>query len=65
MASPYEKIIKKITDTFSDGLSPLKTLNQNQEIIIIQNKKIIELLDSINSKLSDPSPDARQVPPAE
>jgi hypothetical protein len=49
MASSYEKVIKKIMDNFSEGLSPLRALVQNQEIIIIQNKKIIDLLDSINA----------------
>lgn len=56
MASSYEKVIKKVIDSFSEGISPLKAVVQNQEIIIIQNKKMIELLDSINCKLeSQPS----------
>lgn len=52
MASSYEKVIKKVTDSFSEEISPLKSIVQNQEIIIIQNKKMIELLDSVNSKLA-------------
>jgi hypothetical protein len=51
MASPYEKIIKKITDSFSESMAPLKIMVQNQEIIIIQNKKVIELLDALSGKL--------------
>ena len=51
MAS-YEKVFKKIYDSFSEGFAPLKSIVQNQEIIIVQNKKIIELLDSLNTKLN-------------
>ena len=51
MAS-YEKVFKKIFDSFSEGFAPLKSIVQNQEIIIIQNKQIIELLDSLNVKLA-------------
>ena len=47
----YDKIIKKITDGFSGALAPLHTIIQNQEIIIIQNKKTLELLDAIHTKL--------------
>ncbi|MCX7781536.1 MAG: hypothetical protein N2491_11645 [Negativicutes bacterium] len=61
MASSYEKIIKKIMDHFAEGLAPLRTIVQNQEIIIVQNKKIIELLDALNAKLAA----SQQVPPAE
>lgn len=59
MASSYEKIIRKVIDSFTEGVSPLKTVVQNQEIIIIQNKKMIELLDSINSKLATPPFDSQ------
>lgn len=52
MASPYEKIIKKITDSFAESMAPLQIMVKNQEIIIIQNKKVIELLDALSGKLS-------------
>lgn len=52
MASPYEKIIKKITESFSESMAPLQIMVKNQEIIIIQNKKVIELLDALSGKLS-------------
>ena len=65
MASSYEKIVKKITDAFTEGTLPLRTMVKNQEIIIIQNKKIIELLDSINCKLDADSAERPIVPPVE
>lgn len=62
MASSYEKIIKKLMDTFTDGLSPLRTITQNQEVIIHQNKQIIELLDSMDDKLGHRPAETPQSP---
>jgi len=46
MASP-EKMFKMMLDEIHEGTAPLKTVVQNQEIIIVQNKKIIELLEKL------------------
>lgn len=46
MASP-EKMIKLLLDEIHQGTAPLSTVVQNQEIIIIQNKQIIELLEQV------------------
>ena len=46
MASP-EKMIKLLLDEIHQGTAPLSTVVQNQEIIIIQNKQIIELLEKV------------------
>jgi len=46
MASP-EKMFKLLIDEVHQGTAPLSTIVQNQEIIIIQNKQIIELLEQV------------------
>jgi len=46
MASP-EKMFKLLLDEIRLGTAPLSTVTQNQEIIIIQNKQIIELLEQV------------------
>ena len=46
MASP-EKMLKLLLDEVHQGTAPLSTIVQNQEIIIIQNKQIIELLEQV------------------
>lgn len=46
MASP-EKMFKMLIDEIHQGTAPLSTVTQNQEIIIIQNKQIIELLEKV------------------
>jgi len=46
MANP-EKMFKMMLDEIHEGTAPLKTVVQNQEIIIVQNKKIIELLERL------------------
>ncbi|WP_425059315.1 hypothetical protein SCACP_39980 [Sporomusa carbonis] len=47
MAS-YDKLVKYLGDKFQAGLSPLGEIIKNQEIIITQNKQIIDLLTRIN-----------------
>ena len=46
MASP-EKMFKLLIDEIRAGTAQLITVTQNQEIIIIQNKQIIELLEKV------------------
>lgn len=46
MASP-EKMFKLLIEEIRQGAAPLNTVIQNQEIIIIQNKQIIELLEKV------------------
>jgi len=46
MASP-EKMFKLLLDEIHQGTAPLSTVVQNQEIMIIQNKQIIELLEQV------------------
>jgi len=54
MSSP-EKMFKLMLDEIHQGTAPLPTVVQNQEIIIIQNKQIIELLEQIRLSSSDHS----------
>lgn len=46
MAS-YDKIVKYVVDNFHSAVSPLQDVTKNQEIIIVQNKQIIALLEKI------------------
>lgn len=46
MAS-VEKMFKLMLEEIQRGVAPLSTIVQNQEIMIIQNKQIIELLEQV------------------
>lgn len=46
MAS-IEKMFKLLLEEIHQGTTPLSTIVQNQEIMIIQNKQIIELLEQV------------------
>lgn len=46
MASP-EKMIKMLLEEIRQITTPLTTIVQNQEILIIQNKQTLELLEQI------------------
>lgn len=48
MAS-YEKIMKYLVEKFQASLAPLEQITKNQEVIIVQNKKVIDLLTQLNS----------------
>ena len=43
MAS-YDRLVKYLADKFQAAVSPLSEIIQNQEIIIAQNKQIINLI---------------------
>jgi len=44
LASP-EKMIRMLLDEIRQGTAPLATIIQNQEILILQNKQLLELLE--------------------
>lgn len=44
MLASYDKIIKYIVEKIQQALYPLQEITKNQEIIIAQNKQIIDLL---------------------
>lgn len=46
MAS-YEKVVKYVTERFETALTPLQAMIKNQEIIIVQNRQMVELLEKI------------------
>ena len=48
MAS-YDKIIKYIVEKLQAALAPLEQIARTQNILVAQNKQIIELLAQINS----------------
>lgn len=52
MASP-EKMFKLLLDEVHKGTTSLTTALQNQDIVIIQNKKIIELLEQVRLSATD------------
>lgn len=52
MASP-EKMLKMLIDEIHQIQSPLASIIKNQEILIIQNKQAIELLEEIRSSRNE------------
>lgn len=52
MASP-EKMIKMLLEEIRQIATPLTTVVQNQEILIIQNKQILELLEQIRVVITE------------
>ncbi|MBP2628718.1 MAG: hypothetical protein H6Q68_3429 [Firmicutes bacterium] len=46
MASP-EKMVKMLLDEIHQSTALLNTVVQNQEIMIIQNKQLLELLEQV------------------
>lgn len=66
MAS-YEKVVKYVTDRFETALTPLQAMIKNQEIIIVQNKQMVELLEKIrlNGTQSLERPEEVSVPEKE
>lgn len=58
MLASYDKVIKYLVEKFQAALSPLEQMTKNQEIIIAQNKQIIDLLAKLsNNRESDLVPD--------
>lgn len=53
MAS-YEKVVKYVTERFETALTPLQAMIKNQEIIIVQNRQIVELLEKIRLNGTQP-----------
>ena len=59
MLASYDKIIKHIVEKFQVALAPLERIAKNQEIIIAQNKQVIELLGQLNNgRLPDSEPES-------
>ncbi|MGL5511621.1 MAG: hypothetical protein ACRDBM_00070 [Sporomusa sp.] len=44
MLASYDKIIKYLVEKFQTSLAPLDSIARNQEIVVSQNKQIIDLL---------------------
>ncbi|SMD09263.1 hypothetical protein [Sporomusa malonica] len=49
MLASYDKIIKYVVEKIQAALSPLEQMTKNQEIMIAQNKQIIDLLAKLNN----------------
>lgn len=45
----YDKLVKHLVEKFQTSLAPLQQITRNQEIVIAQNKQIIDLLTKNNS----------------
>jgi len=56
LASP-EKMIKMLLEEIHQISIPLATIIKNQEILIIQNKQVIELLEQIRIARSEDDED--------
>ncbi|MDF2633910.1 MAG: hypothetical protein K0R78_784 [Pelosinus sp.] len=52
MASP-EKMVKMLLEEIHQITVPLSTIVQNQEILIIQNKQTLELLEQIRISITE------------
>ncbi|MDF2571234.1 MAG: hypothetical protein K0R55_2838 [Sporomusa sp.] len=48
MLASYDKIVKYLVEKFQTALSPLEQISRNQDIIIAQNKQMIELLANLD-----------------
>mgnify|MGYP003478849774 CR=1 FL=1 len=48
-----EKMFKLLLEEIQQGTAPLSKVVQNQEIMIIQNKQIIELLEQVRLSSSE------------
>lgn len=48
MLASYDKLVKYLAERIQTALTPLDRISQNQEIIIAQNKQIIDLLAQLN-----------------
>ncbi len=49
MLASFDKLVKYLAEKIQIGLAPLEKICQNQDIIIAQNKQIIDLLAQLNS----------------
>jgi hypothetical protein len=49
MLASYDKIVKYIVEKLQMALSPLQEITKNQEIIIAQNKQMIDLLATLSN----------------
>lgn len=62
MAS-YDKFIKNIVEKIQSALLPLEQIAKSQEIIIAQNKQIIDLLAQLNTgRQNDSEPGEENTP---
>lgn len=59
MLASYDKVIKHLVEKFQVALAPLERIAKNQEIIIAQNKQVIELLGQLNNgRVPDSEPES-------
>ncbi len=63
MASP-EKIIKYVLGELNQNLVLLKNIAQDQNVVVAQNKQIIDLLSQILCKLDNRNDDTDEPDPA-
>jgi hypothetical protein len=49
LLTSYEKLVKYLVENIQVALAPLKDVTKNQEILIVQNKQIIGLLENIRA----------------
>lgn len=64
MAS-YDKIVKYMVERFQAALAPLEQIVKNQQIMIAQNKQIIEKLAQLNGQRPPSDLTADQPEPVE
>lgn len=67
MLASYDKIVKYLVEKFQTSLSPLEQIARNQEIIIAQNKQVIDLLAQLNNGRQtecEPEADVSECPPS-
>ncbi|SDD97499.1 hypothetical protein [Sporomusa acidovorans] len=64
MLASYDKIIKYIVEKIQSALLPLEQIAKSQEIIIAQNKQIIDLLTQLNTGRQNGSEPCEENTPA-
>jgi hypothetical protein len=55
----YDKIVKYLVEKLQAALSPLEQISRTQNIMVAQNKQIIELLSQLNGG-RQPAPESEQ-----
>lgn len=68
--APFDKVIKYVMEQIKIAVAPLDDVVRNQEIIIAQNKQMIELLGQIRDVRNSQAPSgesacSEEEPPAE
>jgi hypothetical protein len=60
LLTSYEKLVKYLVENIQVALAPLRDITKNQEILIVQNKQMIALLENIRVNSASTITDATE-----